>query len=217
MGRKNLVVEVDGDGAPGGAAGFAASLLLGLGLSPFRAGIGLENLAVLFLVLVAAAAAVGGRTSRRAGAAAREEASAIRMLNVVGLAAAEGGEADQVAARELLDLLGARAISVVRVGGEGDWVSAHAGEAHDRLDPAALPRLDQEGRVPPAHLRAVGGMLMLPAGGVAVDLVHHGRRVGSLVIEPEVDRPQLRSTRMAVAAVAHILALGGERVDRSVG
>jgi hypothetical protein len=44
-----------------GAAGFAASLLLGIGLSPYRDGIGLENVVVLYLVVVVAAA--GGRAA----------------------------------------------------------------------------------------------------------------------------------------------------------
>lgn len=265
MTRRNPVAEIDGDGAVWGAAGFAASLVLGVGLEPFREGIGLENIAVLYLVLVAATAAVGGRAagvlssvsaalsynwffttpyhtlridsagqiltvvllfaagflaslggraSRRAGVAAREEAAAIRMLNTVSLAAARGAEADQVAARELLALLGARAVSVLRPGPEGDWVSAHAGEPHDGLDPAALPRLDEEGRIPSGHRRAIGGMLVLPNRGVAVDLVRRGRRVGALVIEPEADQPQLRTTRMAIATTAHTIAAGGDRADR---
>jgi K+-sensing histidine kinase KdpD len=255
---RSFFSDIDGDGAVWGAAGFAASLLLGAGLSPFRTEIGLENIAVLYLILVAGTAAVGGRTAgfisslsaalsynwffttpygtlridtadqiltvvllfaagllaslggrttRMAGAAAREEAAAIRMLSAVNLAAARGQEADQVAARELLGLLGARAVSVLRAGRGGDWVSAHAGEPFDQLDPATVPRLDEEGRIPRGHLRAIGGMLVLPAGGVAVDLVRNGHRVGSLVIEPEVDRPQLRTTRMAVAAAAHVLAM----------
>jgi K+-sensing histidine kinase KdpD len=258
------ILEIEGDGAVWGAAGFAASILLGVGLSPFRREIGLENLVMLYLIVVAATAAVGGRTaglisslsaalaynwffttpyytlridsaqqiltvvllfaagllaslggrrSRLAGAAAREEAAAIRMLSAVNLAAARGQEADQVAARELLGLLGARAVSVLRSGREGDWVSAHAGEPLDRLNPATVPRLDEEGRIPRGHLRAVGGMLVLPAEGVAVDLVRNDRRVGSLVVEPEVDRPLLRSTRMAVAAAAHVLAMASVVAD----
>jgi len=43
MARRNLIVEIDGDGAIWGAAGFAASLLLGVGLEPFRDSVGQEN------------------------------------------------------------------------------------------------------------------------------------------------------------------------------
>jgi hypothetical protein len=42
-----------------------------------------------------------------------------------------------------------------------------------------------------------------------VDLVHDGRRVGSLMVLPERDRPLLRTTRMAIAATAHALATAG--------
>ena len=261
MARRNLIVEIDGDGAIWGAAGFAASLLLGVGLEPFRDSVGLENVAMLYLVLVATTAAVGGRqagftssvsaalsynwffttpyhtlridsadqiltvvllfaagflaslggrASRMAGAAAREEAAAIRMLTAVNLAAASGRNADQVAARELLALLGAQAVTVSRAGRRGDQVSARAGEPHERIDLAALPRLDEEGRIPSGHRRAVGGLFVLPAEGIAVDLVRNGRRVGALMIEPAVDRPLLRSTRMAVAATAHVLAMTAE-------
>jgi hypothetical protein len=42
-----------------------------------------------------------------------------------------------------------------------------------------------------------------------VDLVRRNRRVGSLVVVPAEDRPILRSTRMAIAAVAHALATAG--------
>jgi hypothetical protein len=50
---------------------------------------------------------------------------------------------------------------------------------------------------------------VLPAEGAVVDLVHDGRRVGSLVVLPERDRPLLRTTRMAIAATAHALATTG--------
>jgi K+-sensing histidine kinase KdpD len=252
------VPEIEGEGAVWGAAGFAASILLGVGLQAYRQDIGLENVVVLYLIVIAATAAVGGRaaglisslsaalafnwfftspyhtlrvdsarqvltvallfaagllaslggrSSRVAGAAAREEAAAIRALTAVNLAAASGRDADQVAARELLDLLGARAVTVLRGGPAGDRVSASAGEPDERLDPTALPRLDEEGRIPAGHRRTVDGLFVLPAEGVAVDLLLHGRRVGALVIEPSVDHPLLRTTRMAVAAAAHALSL----------
>jgi K+-sensing histidine kinase KdpD len=259
---RNLVAEIDGDGAIWGAGAFAASLLLGVALEPVDHQVGLENLALLYLLLVVVTAAVGGRaagfvaslsavlsynwffttpyhtlridsarqiltvvlmfaagfiaslggrTSRRATVAAREEAAAIRMLTSVNLAAAGGRDADQVAAGELLSLLGAQAVSVVRAGRRGERVTAQAGEPNEQLDPDTLPRLDEEGRIPIGHRRAIGGLFVLPAGGIAVDLVHDGRRRGALVIEPAVDRPLLRSTRMAVAAAAHALALVDER------
>jgi hypothetical protein len=44
-------------------------------------------------------------------------------------------------------------------------------------------------RIPIGHRRTVAGMLVLPRGEIAVALVHQERRVGSLVIEPEVGHP----------------------------
>src|SRR6266705_555419 len=251
--------DVRGDSAVWGGAGFAASVLLGIALGPFRHDVGLENVVILYLAVVAATGAVGGRAaglisalsaalsydyffttpyqtlridsvdqvltvvllfaagilaslggraSRRAEVRAREEADAIRMLAAVNLAAASGQGADQVAAQGLRDLLEARAVLVVRPGpGGDDRVVAQAGEPGGAYDLASLPRLDEEGRIPSGHRRSVGGVLVLPAEGVVVDLVRQGRRVGALVVEPEADRPLLRTTRMAVAAAAHALAV----------
>lgn len=50
---------------------------------------------------------------------------------------------------------------------------------------------------------------MLPAQGVAVDLIRGRQRVGALMLVPEEDRPLLRPTRMAIAATAHALVLAG--------
>jgi hypothetical protein len=55
----------------------------------------------------------------------------------------------------------------------------------------------------------VGGTLVLPAEGTAIDLVRGQRRVGTLVVVPAADRPLLRTTRTALATVAHTLALAG--------
>ncbi len=40
-----------------------------------------------------------------------------------------------------------------------------------------------------------------------VDLVRGQTRVGALVMVPQADRPILRTTRMAIAAAAHTLAV----------
>ena len=167
---------------------------------------------VLTVVLLFAAgllASLGGRASRRAGAQAREEADDIQLLHAVALAAATGAAADQVAADGLVDLLGARSVQVVRVGRDGDRVVAAAGERVDTFDLAALPHLDQDGRIPSGRRRSVGGTLVLPAEGTAIDLVRDQRRVGTLVVVPAADRPLLRTTRTALATVAHTLALAG--------
>jgi K+-sensing histidine kinase KdpD len=250
--------EIDGEGVAWGGAGFAASILVGIGLRPFRQTLGLENVAIVYLMVVAMAAIVGGRAAgfisalsaalaynfffttpyetlridswgqvftvvllfvagllaslsgragRRATATAQEEAAAIRALAAINLAAARGEDADRVAAERLRELLGARSVWVLRAGPAGDRVTAQAGAPDEELDPAGVLLLDADGRIPPGHHRSVGGTLVLPAGGAAVELVRRRRRVGSLVVVPQEDRPVLRATRTAIAATAHVLAL----------
>jgi K+-sensing histidine kinase KdpD len=258
MNRSDRSLEIDGEGAFWAVAGFAASILLGVALRPLRESAGLENVVVLYVIVVALTAAVGGRAAglasslsaalaytwffttpyetlridsaeqlatvgllflaglvaslggratRRARVEAREEADVLRMLNAVSLAAARDGlKADVVAAEWLRDLLDARTVQVVREGPEGDLVVATAGQTGGDLDLGRLPHLDEEGRIPSGHRRAVAGTLVLPAQGAVVDLVRRDRRVGSLVIVPAEDRPILRTTRMAIAATAHALA-----------
>jgi K+-sensing histidine kinase KdpD len=162
---------------------------------------------VVLLFVAGIIASLGGRVSRRASVEAREEAAALQLLNAVNLAAARGSrDADRVAADGLHELLEARAVFVVRCEPGGERVVADAGD-HDGLpDLAALPHLDEEGRIPSGHRRSVGGLLVLPAQGVVVDLVQQGRRVGSLVVVPQTDHPLLRTTRRSIAATAHALA-----------
>jgi K+-sensing histidine kinase KdpD len=260
--RRRQLAEVDGEGLVWGGIGFAASLVVGVALSPFRSQMGLENVVIVYLAVVAMAAAIGGRAaglvsslsaalsynfffttpyytlridsadqvvtvvllfaggllaslggraSRRAGAQAREGDAAIRLLHAITLAVASGKEADRVAAAGLLELLGARSVQVVRAERGGDWVAATAGEQAGPFDLDGLPHLDRDGRIPSGHLRSVGGTLVLPAEGTAIDLVRDGRRVGALVILPAADRPLLRTTRTAIAVIAHALAVAGSR------
>jgi hypothetical protein len=85
-------------------------------------------------------------------------------------------------------------------------VVAEAGQLDLELDLDRLPHLDEQGRIPPGHRRAVAGTLVLPAEGAVVDLVRRDHRVGALVIVPAEDRPILRTTRLGIAATAHALA-----------
>ena len=258
MARTDRSIEIDGEGAFWAVAGFVASLLVGVALRPLRVSAGLENVVVVYVIVVALAAAVGGRmaglatslsaalaytwffttpyetlridsaeqvatvvllfvagllasmggrVTRRARVEAREEADVLQVLTAVNLAAARSGiKADTVAVAGLLELLGARAVQVIRQGPEGDLVVAQAGRLDGHLDLDHLPHLDEEGRIPSGYRRAVGGTLVLPAEGAVIDLVRRGRRVGALVILPDEDRPILRTTRMAIAATAHALA-----------
>jgi K+-sensing histidine kinase KdpD len=259
--RSARSIEIDGEGAFWAVAGFAASVLVGVALQPMRESAGLENVVVVYVIVVALTAAVGGRAAgltsslsaalaynwffttpyqtlqvdsaeqvatvvllflagllaslggratRRARVEAREEADVLQVLTAVNLAAARTGrKADRVAVEGLRDLLDARAVRVVRQGPEGDPQVTQAGlvDAGLDLDPEHLPHLDEEGRLPSGHRRSVGGTLVLPAEGAVVDLVRRDRCVGALVILPAEDRPILRVTRLAIAAVAHALAM----------
>jgi K+-sensing histidine kinase KdpD len=59
----SAVRDVDGEGLAWGVAGFAASVLVGVAIEPFRRSIGLENVVIVYLVVVVLAAAVGGRAA----------------------------------------------------------------------------------------------------------------------------------------------------------
>jgi hypothetical protein len=61
--RTRQLAEVDGEGAVWGGAGFAASLVVGVALSPFRRQMGLENVVIVYLAVVAVTAAIGGRAA----------------------------------------------------------------------------------------------------------------------------------------------------------
>jgi len=174
-----------------------------------------QVITVLLLLAAGLIASLGGRTTRRAVHAAREEHDAVTMLNRVARAAADQRDADRAAADGLVDLLGARAVQVWRAGPGGDHLSAAAGRPAAAI-PAGLPRLDDAGRIPPGHQRVVRGRMVLPAGGVSVELHHAGRRVGTLVVLPAPDQPVERATRVAIATVAHVLAAAPDG-DRARG
>jgi hypothetical protein len=55
--------EIDGEGVAWAAAGCVASLLIGVVVEPFRGTVGLENVALSYLLVVVVAAAVGGRAA----------------------------------------------------------------------------------------------------------------------------------------------------------
>jgi hypothetical protein len=60
MARSPRSLEIDGEGAFWAVAGFAASGLVGVALRPLRESAGLENVAVVYVVVVALAAARTG-------------------------------------------------------------------------------------------------------------------------------------------------------------
>jgi hypothetical protein len=65
MTRSPRNLEIDGEGAFWAVAGFAASILVGMALQPLRKSAGLENVVVVYVIVVALTAAVGGRTAGR--------------------------------------------------------------------------------------------------------------------------------------------------------
>jgi K+-sensing histidine kinase KdpD len=58
-----ITEEIDGEGVAWAAAGFVASLLIGVVIEPFRDTVGLENVALGYLLVVVVSAAVGGRAA----------------------------------------------------------------------------------------------------------------------------------------------------------
>jgi K+-sensing histidine kinase KdpD len=56
-------IEIQGEGIVWGGGAFVASLLVGVALVPFRGSIGLENVAIVYLAVVALTSAVGGRAA----------------------------------------------------------------------------------------------------------------------------------------------------------
>jgi K+-sensing histidine kinase KdpD len=55
--------DIDGQGVAWAVGAFVASLLIGLLVEPFRGTIGLENVVMLYLLVVVAAAGIGGRAA----------------------------------------------------------------------------------------------------------------------------------------------------------
>ncbi len=63
MSRTARGIEIQGEGIVWGGGAFVASLLVGVALVPFRGSIGLENVAIVYLAVVALTSAVGGRAA----------------------------------------------------------------------------------------------------------------------------------------------------------
>src|SRR5918995_3487497 len=63
MARSPRKLEIDGEGAFWAVAGFAASILVGVALRPLRESAGLENVVVVYVIVVALTAAIGGRAA----------------------------------------------------------------------------------------------------------------------------------------------------------
>jgi K+-sensing histidine kinase KdpD len=120
--------EIDGEGAFWAVAGFAASIVAGVALRPLRESAGLENVVVVYVIVVALTAAVGGRLAGLASSLSAalaynwffttpygtlridswEQVTTVVLLFVAGLLASLGGRASRratVEAREEADAL----------------------------------------------------------------------------------------------------------------
>lgn len=63
MSHDNRWTAIDGEGIAWGAGAFAATVLAGIILEPYRRTIGLENVTIIYLLIVVIAAAYGGRAA----------------------------------------------------------------------------------------------------------------------------------------------------------
>jgi K+-sensing histidine kinase KdpD len=166
-----------------------------------------QVITVALLVATGILVSIGGRVRRRSAAAAQAHAEAIRLLHRVTEEAAAGGAVDRVAAEGLQRLLVARRVSVVRRSPAGFAVTVDVGDTDPPLELEALTHLDHEGRIPPGHHRVLGGVMVLPLEGVALDLVAGQQPVGYLVVLPGGDVPADPTIRLALAAMANQLAI----------
>src|SRR5919108_1073810 len=142
--------EIDGEGAFWAVVGFAASVVVGVALRPLRQSAGLENVVVVYVIVVALTAAVGGRTAGLASSLSAdlaynyffttpyetlridsgEQVTTVVLLFVAGLVASLGGRATRrarVEAREeaeVLRMLNAVSLAAARNGIKADVVAA---------------------------------------------------------------------------------------------
>jgi K+-sensing histidine kinase KdpD len=154
--------EIDGEGAFWAVAGFVASVVVGVVLRPLRESAGLENVVVVYVIVVALTAAIGGRAAGLASSLSAalaynyffttpyetlridswEQVTTVVLLFVAGLLASLGGRASRratVEAREeaaALRLLTAVNLAAARGGGDADQVAVDG--LHDLLDARAV-------------------------------------------------------------------------------
>jgi K+-sensing histidine kinase KdpD len=187
MARSPRSLEINGEGAFWAVAGFAASGLVGVALRPLRESAGLENVAVVYVVVVALAAAVGGRAAGLATSLSAalsynwffttpyetlridtaEQVATVLLLFVAGLLASLGGRATRkarVEAREeadVLQVLTAVNLAAARTGRKADVVAVEG--LRDLLDARAVQvvREGPEGDLVVAQAGQVDGDLDL--------------------------------------------------------
>ena len=185
MASSDRRLEIDGEGAFWAVAGFAASVVVGVALRPLRESAGLENVVVVYVIVVALTAAIGGRAAGLASSLSAalaynyffttpyetlridslEQVATVVLLFVAGLLASLGGRATRrarVEAREeadVLQLLTAVNLAAARGGQLADGVAAHG--LHELLQARAV-RVVRDG--------PDGGRVVAEAGQLAGEL-----------------------------------------------
>jgi K+-sensing histidine kinase KdpD len=230
MARTDRSLEIDGEGAFWAVAGFAASILVGVALRPLRESAGLENVVIVYVIVVALAAAVGGRlagltTSLSAALAynwffttpyetlridSAEQVATVVLLLVAGLLASLGGRATRkarVEAREeadVLTMLTAVNLAVARGGLKADQVAAEG--LRELLDARAV-RVVREG--------PEGDLVVAAAGQVEGEL--DLERLPHLDEEGRIPSGHLRSVGGTLVLPAQGVVVDLVRRGRRVG
>jgi len=171
-----------------------------------------QVITVALLLATGLAAGLAGRARRHLTLAVDEQAELIGLLNTVAQAAADGDNADQIAAERIRRLLDAHRVAIQRTRDTGMLTIADVGDRDVPLDTSDLLHLDEQGRtLAREHLLVANGLVRwrMPERGVVFDLVHHGRPVGCLIVIHSHTIPMSRLTRLALATVADTLAATG--------
>jgi K+-sensing histidine kinase KdpD len=171
-----------------------------------------QVITVALLLATGLAAGLAGRARRHLTLAVDEQAELIGLLNTVAQAAADGDNADQIAAERIRQLLNAPRVTIQRTTPTGMLTIADAGDRDVPLDTSDLLHLDEQGRtLAREHLLVGNGLVRwrMPERGVVFDLVHHGRPVGCLIVIHSHTVSMSRLTRLALATVADTLAATG--------
>jgi K+-sensing histidine kinase KdpD len=171
-----------------------------------------QVITVALLLATGLAAGLAGRARRHLALAVDEQAELIGLLNTVAQAAADGDNADQIAAERIRQLLDAPRVAIQRTTPTGMLTIADDGDRDVPLDTSDLLHLDEQGRtLAREHLLVGNGLVRwrMPERGVAFDLVHQGRPVGCLIVILSRTTPTSRLTRVALATVADTLATTG--------
>jgi K+-sensing histidine kinase KdpD len=172
-----------------------------------------QAITVALLLATGLAAGLAGRARRHLTLAVDEQADQLGLLNAVAQAAANGDNADQIAAERIRQLLDARRVAIQRTTGHtGMLTIADVGDRDEPLDTSDLLHLDQQGRtLAREHLLVGDGLVRwrMPERGMVFDLVHQGQPVGCLIVIRSHTHPISRRTRLALATAADTLAATG--------